>query len=158
MLVFQGEFSNNCKRYMIKKLKSISIIGLVIPCFLLCIPMLILTFIYHWSFVLAVITLLLLPLLGLIQPKSKSLDLIVPFKVSIDTKTNCITSKGKNFYFERKTSQIKKIIDYGEWYHIYFVFPHKNQSFICQKDLLVQGTIEEFKNYFQDKIIVKNKG
>ena len=55
----------------------------------------------------------------------------------------------------KNLSNVKKVVDMGEWYKIYFYFPYKSNLFICQKDLLVKGTIEEFEELFSDKIIRK---
>lgn len=41
------------------------------------------------------------------------------------------------------------------WYFIYFCFPHKSNIFLFQKDLIVQGTIEEFENIMYGKIVPK---
>ena len=42
-----------------------------------------------------------------------------------------------------------------KYYKIFFIFPYKSQRFVCQKDLLVQGTIEEFEAVFEGKIVRK---
>ena len=55
----------------------------------------------------------------------------------------------------RNINDIKKIVDYGDWYKIYFYFPHKSNAFICQKDLIMQGTIEEFEEMFAGYIVKK---
>lgn len=52
-------------------------------------------------------------------------------------------------------SKVKKIIDMGEWYYIIFKFGDISNSWICQKDLITIGTIEEFEKIFEGKIIRK---
>ena len=47
---------------------------------------------------------------------------------------------------------VKKIIDYGEFYDFVFTFSARDIYFVCQKDLLVCGTIEEFESLFEGKI------
>lgn len=52
-----------------------------------------------------------------------------------------------------RVSKVAKVIDMGGWYHIIF---HYGQSyFICQKNLIVKGTIKEFEKLFEGKIEVK---
>lgn len=54
-------------------------------------------------------------------------------------------------------SKVKKVIDMGDWYYIIFKFGDISNSWICQKDLIKKGTIEEFEKLFEDKIIRENK-
>lgn len=51
--------------------------------------------------------------------------------------------------------KIKKVIDEGDCYHI--VYSEYSNSIICQKDLITEGTIEEFEEIFKDKIVRKFK-
>lgn len=50
-------------------------------------------------------------------------------------------------------SKIKKVIDTGECYYIAFKGNDLHSSFIACKDLLVEGTLEEFEEIFSDKIV-----
>ena len=86
-----------------------------------------------------------------IKPKGKDYELIMTKRVTIDG--NCLESEGDQLTEARSIDQIKCVIDYGEWYKIIFRFPNKSQRFICQKDLITQGTIEDFETLFADKII-----
>ncbi len=52
---------------------------------------------------------------------------------------------------------MKKITDEGDWYQIIFYFPHKVGDCICQKDLITEGSIEEFENIFEGLIVKKNQ-
>ena len=51
-----------------------------------------------------------------------------------------------------KISYIKKIIDEDEWYCI---FAYRMSPIYIQKNWIKEGTIEEFEEYFKDKIIKK---
>ena len=79
-----------------------------------------------------------------------------------------VSSKCKEFLLkeETKNSFISTLIACGifiipiicaaVFYNkIFFIFPYKSQRFVCQKDLLVQGTIEEFEAVFEGKIVRK---
>ena len=48
--------------------------------------------------------------------------------------------------------KIKKIIDYGEYYLLFLFRWDASHSIICQKDLLIEGSIEEFEKLFEGKI------
>ena len=55
----------------------------------------------------------------------------------------------------KSVSRVKRVIDCGEWYYIIFKFGDIGNSWVCQKDLLIQGTIEDFEKLFEGKIIRK---
>lgn len=51
-----------------------------------------------------------------------------------------------------KMDDVIDVLDMGDWYHIrYKDFEHPG-AYICQKNLIVKGTLEEFENLFGDKI------
>lgn len=52
--------------------------------------------------------------------------------------------------------KIKKVVDYGGYYLLLVTRWDASNSIICQKDLLVEGSIEEFESIFAGKIQVKN--
>ena len=51
--------------------------------------------------------------------------------------------------------EVKRVEDYGDFYRIIFYFPHCDRFCICQKDLITQGTIEEFEEMFAGYIVKK---
>ena len=55
----------------------------------------------------------------------------------------------------KSVSEVIKVIDYGEWYCVFFNSRHVVTDYICQKDLIVKGSIEEFEQVFEGKIIHK---
>lgn len=64
---------------------------------------------------------------------------------------------GNRVWTTKKISQVKKILDCGDVYYIIFMFGDITNSRICQKDNIVNGTIEEFEYLFQSKIVRKLK-
>ena len=83
----------------------------------------------------------------------KDFDKFFPTLVRISSKG--LALQGKEFDQTRDMADVKKVYDYGEYYFITFYFPAKSQQFICEKDLLVSGTIEEFEDLFAGKIVRK---
>lgn len=130
--------------------KKISFIAMSIVCLLISVPFIILSFTNNIIFIIAFIAILILPLISLLPVYNSSLKLIMPLKLVINK--NKIVSIGENFHEERDLSRVKKVIDYGDWYQIFFYFGYRSQKFICQKDLIVEGTIEDFEKLFRDKI------
>ena len=61
----------------------------------------------------------------------------------------CVAEKYEEY---RLISDADKLIDYGDFYYISFPFGKKSNNFVCQKNLLVKGTPEEFEELFADKV------
>lgn len=87
------------------------------------------------------------------KPTGKILEKMMTNLVVINDRT--VVCESEADYKETEIEDIKKIIDYGDFYRIVFYFPNLNARFICQKDLITQGSIEEFEERFSDKIIRK---
>lgn len=153
MIEFKGSLSNDCKKYLIRRAKKISFLGLFFPCVLLLIPFIFLA-LQNSIFIIAVVALLLLPFVAFIKFPKSSLGLILPCIITIEN--NMIYSKGERFEYSKPISSIKNVIDFGEWYHIFFYYRDRCENFVCQKDLLKIGTIEDFESLFEGKIIRKN--
>lgn len=56
---------------------------------------------------------------------------------------------------EKPIKKIKKVLDYEDVYYV--IYSDMDNSIVCQKDLLIEGSIEEFETLFQGKIIRKEK-
>lgn len=153
MIEFYGELSAKCKKYLLKKEAMVSLISASIVSMLFCIPIIVAIFMLHWIFIIAILVLILLVVFSAVRPLPKYYNRIFPTRITIKDET--IISEGKKFCYERSVSQVKKVIDMGEWYKIEFYFPYKNLRFTCQKDLLIQGTINDFENLFEEKIIIR---
>ena len=66
-------------------------------------------------------------------------------------------SNGKEVWRTRKLSKVKKVLDCGEVYYIIFQFGDITNSWICQKNNIINGTIEEFELLFQTKLVKATK-
>ena len=149
MIEFRGDLSNNSKKYLIKK-ESKSCLVVILGSLIACIPFICLTILKDWIFVVGIIPLVFLAISSLFPLNKKAVELILPTKIVIVN--DLITCKGNNFSISNNISFVKKVLDYGEWYHIIFKFPHKSFRYLCQKDLLINGSLEEFEKIFEDKI------
>ena len=74
-----------------------------------------------------------------------------PTKIKIDE--NSIYVETKYDKTACSLSKVKKVIDWGDVYEIVFHLPRVYPFCVCQKDLLCQGTLEEFQTIFKEKII-----
>lgn len=62
---------------------------------------------------------------------------------------------GRPFFEISTFTDVRKLVEYDDYYYIYY----KNSSvpIICQKNLLIEGTLEEFEKVFSCKVVRKNK-
>ena len=149
MIKFQGKLSGACKNYVLKRERKFALIGGIAASIVFVIPVIVAIFVIHWIFVLGIPVLILTALLAGITPNEKSYGLIMPSTVLIDGEN--IISKSDKFYLERSASEVVKVLDMGEWYHI--LFDDRENKFICQKTLIVEGSLDEFEDIFEGKII-----
>ena len=98
---------------------------------------------------------LILFIVSIVKPQyNKDLDKTVPFSVKLDN-DKIVYEPSEGFgRREFNYANLKKIIDEGTYYVI--VSKEHNIRFVCQKDLLVQGSLEEFDDYFSK--IISRKG
>lgn len=152
MIEFKGELSKTCKEFVVKNeaycARKVAIIAYV--------PFAVAEIIW-WAVSGKLLVLIALPVLVMaaflagIKPNEKGYGLIMTKRVTIDG--NVLECEGDQFHDIKSIDRVKSVIDYGEWYKIEFRLPGNSQRFICQKDLITQGTIEDFEKLFADKII-----
>ena len=82
-------------------------------------------------------------------PQGISSDLLIRIEDSF------ITRSGYGGVQKKALSKVKKVIDVGDWYYIIFRLGDISTSFVCQKDLLREGTLEAFEALFEGKIVRK---
>lgn len=156
MIEFKGELSAKCRNYILHKEVRMGFIVTFTVAIIFLIPIMLLTILWDWIAMFAVLPFVMLVLFSLVRPSKKSYGVILPNRITIDE--NAIVSEGNKFYYECPILEVKKVVDMGEWYHIFFNFKYRNMRFVCQKNLLVEGSIEEFEKIFAGKIIKYNKG
>ena len=64
-----------------------------------------------------------------------------------------IVAKGEKFEVFHLISEAVSLLDYGEFYFVKFPMGKKSEHFICQKNLLTKGTLEEFEACFEGKVV-----
>ena len=85
-------------------------------------------------------------------PKGVSTDILVRIEDSH------ITRSGFGGVQTKPLSKVKKVIDAGDWYYVVFSrLGDLSNAFVCQKDLLTQGTLEDFEKLFEGKLVRKYK-
>lgn len=148
MIVFSGKISQECEQVINKyETRHMRIMmGTVIAICIIFITIIALTLSKLFFIMLPVP----LPLIFLMFPRKDTYKRM-PRRVEIGEdyiSIECdIYSQIEDF------SSIKEVVDRGDWYHIVFYLPALCPYFICQKDLITQGTLEEFEKLFEDKLV-----
>lgn len=149
MICFEGKVSKDVRSFI--RRKAILRLSPIIIIFLLigAIPFIVdyhfepIKFALSLSFVLVGVMFQLLPIY--------SLAIFEPHKVEIeDGFIECFFVEAKSTM--KAVDKVKRVTDRGNFYEIDFYFPPKMITCICQKDLLVSGTLEEFEKLFDGKI------
>jgi len=103
---------------------------------------------------------LIIPLSAYIPQSRQKRASITPKRIYTEEDTIvCVADKYVEY---RLLSDVKQVRDFGEFYEIVFPFGKISEKYICQKDLLTIGTIEDFEKMFDGKIVrrysVRDKG
>ena len=159
MIKFKGELSRECKKYMRLRDSLVGVIAAAIGGAVLAAPIIL----FVCSFfppVAGVIVYVLcwLAVVGgaFLAPSLKDIDKIAPHELRIDTEDDLVVIFAQQYTDERSLSKVECIYDLGNWYVFKFSEgPNFPPRFICQKDLIVEGTIEEFEKMFEKKIVHK---
>ncbi len=94
-----------------------------------------------------------IPLLVRIPKSKKEKRAITPKRIYTDEDSIvCVADKYVEY---RLLRDVKQVRDFGEFYELTFPFGKISDKFICQKNLLTIGTIQEFESLFDGKIIRK---
>ena len=93
---------------------------------------------------------IIIPLLLRIPKSQKERLAILPKRIYVEEEhIVCITGQ----YTESKMiTDVRKVVDHGDFYELYFVFGQVSDKFICQKSLLTKGTLDEFEALFDDRL------
>lgn len=155
MIEFAGNLSEKNKKILGKSQLKNSCIAGWITAVLFAIIITVLTIKCSPLFALGYLVCVLGGVASSVPIKHKYRELICPNNIVIDD--DIITCYGKDFSQERNIKDIKQIDDYDDYYRIWFNFPNQSQVFLCQKDLLIEGSIEEFEERFASLIVRKAK-
>lgn len=91
----------------------------------------------------------ILYMLPRIQTK-KEKEKITPRRLFIEN--DIITCQSNALVESRTIQDVKEVRDYGDFYYLVFPLGKYSYRFVCQKDLLTQGTLADFKTMFAGKI------
>jgi hypothetical protein len=153
MIEFKGNISDKCKKYIWNRETKIVSLSCII-----------LSLIFSGAVIVVAIKVNLIVLLFLLLAigfavlgsiPQKGIDERIPQSVSIENNEILFVSETNSK--SHSVSDVKKVIDMGEWYVIDLYFPNKNLYCVCQKDLLTEGSAEEFETLFARRLVRNSK-
>ena len=146
---FAGELSDQTRKYiLLRDFKQNLLIDLIIMAIFL--PLAILLGPSALSY-LILFSLLVVSVFIIIPPSKKTQAETLPTSIVIEDGIMVVTTPRQRVV--KSVSDVEKVLDTGYLYHILFIASEKTQLFVCQKDLLVTGTIEDFEHLFEDMIV-----
>ena len=153
MIEFEGYITGKAEKFFWNNSRKFTIFMFLFP-FLVLLPLILFLSIggQFWDLLIVYIVFFALVFLSFyIIPKSKKEKLkFIPKHIFTDEEY--IVCQGNAYEEYNLISDASEVIDYGEFYYINFPFGKKSDKFICQKDLLTKGSIEEFEALFEGKI------
>ena len=148
MVKFEGQLNEECKKFL-KRQKFFAAVVSIAFSFTTTAPIIIVfaLAVTKWIF----LCLILLLAFFIYQYYYDRMG----YPISIIVDQDYVKGIGEKQYQEYSTSieKVVEVIDMGSWFRIKLDFKI-NMFLICQKDLLVEGTLEEFEEIFKDKLVV----
>ena len=149
MIEFQGEISKKTRRFIKKRESRFNMIGMTFACIVVGLP--VVAAMAAWQLWTLFLTIPCGVIFLILAYTSTDITVFVPQRVVI-THDGTIKSECRKTSDERHISEVEKVTDRGEFYHISFESSFGDGRFVCQKNLLVSGTPEEFEKMFEGKI------
>ena len=155
MIEFDGYISGNAEKHFWKKSAQFGQ-KVILFSMILCFPLAIVFANAFNNSIVIIAYLLLMIIIPLICriPKSKKEKIkYLPNKIYIEE--GYIICQTQIQEESKDLEDVKKVVDYGEWYYLAFPLGKISGNFICQKDLLTKGSLEDFEALFKNKIVRK---
>lgn len=153
MIEFNGYISGEAEKYYWKKSRRIGIKILICALLLLLPPFIIIArATQNWFILIGYCSLfVILPLAAFIPKSKKERKSLTPKRIVTDS--DYIISIADKYEDSKSINDVSIVRDHGEFYELVFPIGKISEKFICQKNLLAKGTIEEFEALFGDKIV-----
>ncbi len=149
---FNGYISGAAERYFWKKTRQLGEKALLFGA-LFMFPMIVVIAIstkFVEICIVYLLAILAIPILSRI-PKSKREKLrLLPNRIyTEDDAVVCVT---QNEVQRKWIKDVKALREYDEFYELVFSFGNISNRFLCQKNLLVKGTLKDFEELFEGRI------
>ena len=164
MIEFSGMLTGDCRKYAIKSIRIRFFVAMVLTSIVVTLPCVYISYLVQEKIILLfLIGPAYLLFVASLPPSKGILSQTIPFRVRLNCEENTFiyevkinrTRSSEDF---KMIDDIVKVIDYGEWYTVIIPIGLVGRDINCQKDLLTQGTLEEFEALFEGKIERRIKG
>lgn len=153
VIEFDGYLTGTAEKHFFNRTKILTK-NKVFAILLLVLPAIIVFSFYfnlHILFKIYVVIVMVLSSFLMIPRSKKTKKEIVPKRIYVDGESLvCISDKNAE---SRLVSDVKRVTDFGEFYEIAFPFGKISANFICQKNLLSKGSLEDFETLFDGEIV-----
>lgn len=156
MFEFRGNLSYDIVAKIKRSTRKVEILSISVVALLFSIPLIFFA-LEGYPIVLLFLIIFALMYIPSFLPPTKSFVEYMPNNILINLEEETIVYKNKTTEMFHMISDIEAIEDHGDFYKIKFAVGDKNPYYVLQKDLIVQGTIEEFEKHFENKIRLANK-
>ena len=119
MIVFSGELDKNGKQYVKNKLLKFTAKISIMILLVLSIPIILLSLLWEKLILLFLIVVVLISI-SFFMGVNKQILFVIPKKILIDE--YYVNLEGENIYQKKSINTVKKVIDFGDWYHIVLNF------------------------------------
>ena len=153
MIEFNGYISGDAQKYFFRKSRLIaSTVFIMVGLLLLPAAISFHKVLDGFNLLLIYICSIAFILIAIFLPKTKKgKQKILPKKIAFVGESVYCTA---DTYSESKyIEDVKYVKDHGSFYELVFPFGKISEKYICQKDLITVGSIEDFENLFKDKIV-----
>lgn len=156
MIEFKGPLTGEAEKFLLKKQVQILSTTMMIVTILFGIPIVLCSIYIRPLILLFLAPIIMLLVYSFITPSKKDQKMFMPQRVFIDLEENMIVHQCEKMERFHNLDSVNRVFDYGDWYYFKFDYANRDMYFVCQKNLISQGTIEEFEELFKDKIERKN--
>lgn len=153
MFEFKGNLSKECEDFLYNKQRKLELISLGSVCVIFSIIIIVLSALFHPIFLIFFFLIAFILFTPFLPITKKSFLQHMPKLIIFNLNEDSVFYKSIKNEDSYRISDIEIIYDYGNFYHIKFKRV-PDSYYLLQKDLITQGTIEEFQECFKDKILI----
>lgn len=151
MIVFKGELSENVKKEMSRNFRKILLVLCLSFALITGVVILVLTLKLNHMFAFCFVFPALFLILPFLPFKLEAGSEFLIEKIEISDEDIAVhTKESFNWY---GVEHVKKIVNKSDCYIIYVRQGLAKMEIVCQKDLITEGTLEEFEEKFADFLI-----
>ena len=153
MFEFRGNLSKECEDFLYNKQKKLELFSLGGVCAIFSIIIIVLSVLLHPIFLIFFFLIAFVLVTPFLPITKKSFLQHMPKSIVFSFSEDTVFYKSNKSEYSDRISDIEKIYDYGNFYHIKFKGV-PDSYYILQKSLITQGAIDEFEECFKDKILI----